>query len=125
IDDQRELALQHDVDLLLLPVAMDATPLAGPQQDQVQPEAGDAQLRAQLHEALARVEIEDGVAHARLHGGGCYAAVPGRQISPPCPESTRCESPAGRSIRTPPQEPLRRRPTQPGPVPPPPPPPCA
>src|SRR5205085_2256925 len=46
VDDQRELALQHDVDLLLALVAMDAPPLAGSQQDQVEPEAGDAQLRA-------------------------------------------------------------------------------
>lgn len=55
---QRQLAVQHDVDLLLMLMGVDAPALAGLQHDEVHPEGTHAELTSQRLEALAAVAIE-------------------------------------------------------------------
>src|SRR5262249_17144931 len=52
-DEQRQLALEHQIDLLLAFVAVDAEALARAQAEQVDPEAGDAELAAQRLEGVS------------------------------------------------------------------------
>ena len=52
LEDQRERALQDDVDLFLVRVAVDAAALAGPQDDLVEAEGRDAERAAERDEAL-------------------------------------------------------------------------
>ena len=67
LDAQRQRALEDDVDLLLVLVAVDPAALAGPQQEHVQPERADAQLSAQPLEALVVLEVHTGERDAALH----------------------------------------------------------
>ena len=59
--------MEDDVHLLLVQVAVDPAALAGPLQEQVQPERADAQLSAQPLEAFAVLEVHAGERHAALH----------------------------------------------------------
>src|SRR5438094_566298 len=71
LDQQRERAGEHHVDLLLARVAVDAAALAGLQHDQVQPERAAAELLAQALEALGGVDpvgVEAGERHGGVHG---------------------------------------------------------
>jgi hypothetical protein len=68
LDVQRQRALEDDVHLLLVQVAVDPAALAGPQQQQVQPERADAQLGAQPLEALVVLEVDAGERDTALHG---------------------------------------------------------
>lgn len=58
VDAQRQLALEHEIDLLLVLVGVDASSLAGLEQDQVQPEGAHAELASQRLEALCAGPIE-------------------------------------------------------------------
>ena len=58
LDDQRQLALEDEVDLLLALVAVDPAPLPGPQVHLADPEAGHAERSPQRDEVLLRARIE-------------------------------------------------------------------
>src|SRR3954447_2398948 len=73
VELERERALEHDVGLLLLPVAVDAAALAGLEQHQVEAEALDAELAPQRDEALARLEVERRNGGTGLHARAGYA----------------------------------------------------
>ncbi len=69
VHEQHELPLEHEVDLLLALVRVDAPALPRGEHDQVHPEGLDAELGAEPLEALPRVAVEDregevGVGHA-------------------------------------------------------------
>ena len=67
LDQDRQRPLEHEVDLLLVEVAMDATALARLEHDLVDPEARDAELAAQRQEALADVGVQAGAGDAFVH----------------------------------------------------------
>ncbi len=58
LDDQRQLAGEHQVDLFLVLMGVNARTLARRQQDQVDPERVDAQLAAQALKALPVLVVE-------------------------------------------------------------------
>jgi hypothetical protein len=66
---QCELTLDHQIHLLLVLVAVDASTLARLQDDLVYPERAHAELTAQGNEPLARVAIQVRARRARLHRG--------------------------------------------------------
>ena len=69
VEHQRQLALEHEVDLLLVLVHVHAAALAGLERQQVEPEALRPQLAAQALEALAGVAVQLGVGHVvAAHG---------------------------------------------------------
>jgi hypothetical protein len=57
-NQQGQLTLEHEVDLLLVLMRVDAPPLAGLEHDEVHPEGAHAQLAPQRLETLAAVAIE-------------------------------------------------------------------
>ena len=67
LEDERERAVQDEVDLLLGRVAVDAAALTGAQDDLVEAEGRDAERAAERDEALLRVGLERGVADAGVH----------------------------------------------------------
>src|SRR4051812_26662784 len=69
LDEQRQRALEHEVDLLLALVGVDAPALAGVQDDLVEPEARDPELGAQAHEAVLGVGPQARRRGSVLHGG--------------------------------------------------------
>ena len=73
VELERERALEHDVDLLLPLVAVDAAALAGLEQHQVEAEALDAELAPQRDEALAGLEVERRKGGTGFHGRAGYA----------------------------------------------------
>ena len=72
LDQQRQRPLQHEVDLLLALVAVDAPALARLEHHLVDPEARDPERAAQRDEALAGVGIERGACDAVVHGRRSY-----------------------------------------------------
>src|SRR6185369_6100277 len=58
LDEQGERPLEHEVDLLLALVRVDAPALARVQHDLVEAEARDAELGAQAHEAVLGVRLQ-------------------------------------------------------------------
>ena len=59
-DDQRQLARDHQVDLLLPDMRVDTAALAGRERDQVDAERLDAELAPKRLEALLVVEVQRG-----------------------------------------------------------------
>ena len=73
VELERERAREHDVDLLLPLVAVDAAALPGLEQHQVEAEALDAELAPQRDEALAGLEVEGRKGGTGFHGRAGYA----------------------------------------------------
>jgi hypothetical protein len=69
LDDERECALEDDVDLLLALVPVDAAALARPEPQQVQAERAHAELLPQPLEPIIAAGIEPGERHAVFHDG--------------------------------------------------------
>src|SRR5262249_18379468 len=69
LHQQRELALEHQIRLLLALVAVDSSTLARLQDDLVHPERAHAELTAQGNEPLACVAIQLRACRATLHRG--------------------------------------------------------
>lgn len=67
LDEERQPALEHEVNLLLPRVAVDTTALAGLEHQLVHPEAGHAERSAQRHEALTGSRIQPRARDPRLH----------------------------------------------------------
>ena len=86
IECQGEQPLEHDVDLLLAPVGVDAPALARREADEVEPEALDPELRTQPLEALVPRGIEPSVRDPLLHGTG--EVTPGGPTDPAREPST-------------------------------------
>src|SRR4051812_37626681 len=80
LDEQAERSLEHEVDLLLALVGVDPPALAGVKHDLVEPEARDAELGPEAHEAVLGVVLE-------ARGGG--AVVHGRDPMPAAARSSR------------------------------------
>jgi anti-sigma factor ChrR (cupin superfamily) len=72
LDQQRQRAVEDQVDLLLLAVAMDAPALQWLEHDLVHPEARHAELAPQRHEALAGVGLKARTGDAFLHASRSY-----------------------------------------------------
>lgn len=66
LHEQAQLALQHDVDLVLLLMRMNTPALAGLEHDQIHAKRAHAELAAQRLEALAAVAIESGERNLRV-----------------------------------------------------------
>ena len=60
LDEQRELALEYEVDLFLALVSVYAPPLSGLQHERVDPEGAHSELASQRLEALVAVALERG-----------------------------------------------------------------
>src|SRR5689334_6472059 len=86
LDQQREPAREHDVDLLLLRVAVDAPALPRLQPEQVDAERRGAELTAQRLKALVAVERQ----RHDLHAGSSRRRRPARAAST---SRTPCRSP--------------------------------
>jgi hypothetical protein len=71
LDEQGERAPQHQVDLLLLAMAMNPPPLAGLERQLIEPKAGNAESPPERAEALTggQVDLRPGYALA-LHQAG-------------------------------------------------------
>ncbi len=89
LDHERQLALQHEVDLLLALVCVHPTPLSGLQDDQVDPERAQAELAAQPLIALRPRAVERREGYVRLghrlswiQPHGAAAAANARKLSP-------------------------------------------
>src|SRR5918995_3284350 len=67
LDQQGERSVEHEVDLLLLRMAVDAATLAGFEHHLVEPEGRDPELAAEGDEALGCVEVEPRAGDARFH----------------------------------------------------------
>lgn len=68
-DQERQLALEHDVDLLLAFMRVDPPPLPGLEHDEIHPEGGHTEFAPQRLETLAAVAIESGERDARIGHG--------------------------------------------------------
>ena len=92
LDEQGERPLEHEVDLLLALVGVDAPALARVQHDLVEAEARDAELGAQAHEAVLGVRLQPRPGGPVLHGRDPTSPPPrraaarcGRPRRPPRP----------------------------------------
>ena len=82
LDQQGERSVEHEVDLLLLRMAVDAATLAGFEHHLVEPEGRDPELAAEGDEALGCVEVEPCAGDARFHGDDANRARPERGSCP-------------------------------------------
>ena len=75
LDQERERAREHEIDLLLPEVTMDAAPLPRPQHDLVQAERADAERAAKTHEPVGGIGVDAGSGGAGLQGRGSYGVT--------------------------------------------------